>query len=195
MICLDPWLCVCKVPQVSGPRTSASGPAPRKLEGVGRGNCRRRCATGDQSNPTWRPDPASRNDRCWCLARQNGEASLPDITLGIAIPDLQVFVVQELEGLAGADLKQLAIADQVLSVGLREFLLRVVKASLRHSGCELGPAGCRWVSTIALYSVPGESASRPIDVAPFSPRIGCTTFISISSRTPGRLIEVSSAVY
>ena len=89
----------------------------------------------------------------------------------IAISDLQVFVVQELEGLAGADLKQiprkpvhlaaiagkaegdaaiallghgvvqivkLAIADQVLSVGLREFSFRVVKASLGHLGCELG---------------------------------------------------------
>ena len=89
----------------------------------------------------------------------------------IAIPDLQVFVVQELQSIAGANLKQiprkpvhlaaiagnaegdaalallghgvvqivkLAIADQVLSVGLREFLFRVVKASLRHFGCELG---------------------------------------------------------
>jgi hypothetical protein len=89
----------------------------------------------------------------------------------IAIPDLQVFVVQELEGFAGADLKQilrkpdhlaaiagnaegdaflallghgvvqiekLAIADQVLIVGLRERLFRVVQACLRHLGCELG---------------------------------------------------------
>src|SRR3984957_18816372 len=90
---------------------------------------------------------------------------------GIAIPDLQVFVVQDLEGVARADLKQvprkpfdlaaiagkaesdaalallghgvvqiekLAIADQVLSVGLREFLFRVIQARLRHLGCELG---------------------------------------------------------
>src|ERR1700722_9195349 len=90
---------------------------------------------------------------------------------GIAIPDLQVFVVQYLEGVARVDAKEvpgkpfhlaaiagkaesdaalallrhgvvqivkLAIADQVLSVGLREFLFRVVKAALRHLGCELG---------------------------------------------------------
>jgi hypothetical protein len=89
----------------------------------------------------------------------------------LSFDDLQVFVVQELEGLACADLKhiprkplhlaaiagkaegdaalallghgvvqieKLAIADQVLSIRLREFLFRVVQASLRHLGCELG---------------------------------------------------------
>ena len=78
---------------------------------------------------------------------------------GIAIPDLQVFVVQELESIAGADFKQiprkpvhlaaiagnaegdaalallghgvaqivkLAIADQVLSVGLRDYSVRLI---------------------------------------------------------------------
>ena len=35
-------------------------------------------------------------------------------------------------------IEKLAIANQVLSVGLREFLFRVVKASLCHFGCELG---------------------------------------------------------
>ena len=35
-------------------------------------------------------------------------------------------------------IEKLAIADQVLSVGLREFLFWIVEASLRHLGCELG---------------------------------------------------------
>jgi hypothetical protein len=90
---------------------------------------------------------------------------------GIAIPDLQVFVVKGLERVAGADFEQvprkpfhlaaiageaegyaflarpghgvfqivkLPIADQVLSVGLREWLFWIVEASLRHLGREPG---------------------------------------------------------
>jgi len=91
---------------------------------------------------------------------------------GKTIADLEVFVVQEFEGIARTDLKhiprkpfhlaaiageakgdtafsllghgvvqidKIAVADKVQRVGLREFLFRVIQASLRHLGCEFRP--------------------------------------------------------